>query len=253
MYKLLSLLAISLLLLSCGNSNKHDSQNQSSTTKEEPVIGRNNYAVVWNWTTTDKQLVDDNTLTISKELTKLWNKGIVENAYYDGNAKVDKFEHFPNIIFFLKAKSFEEAEVILNKLTIVKKGIAVYTVYPVGTKWLGRNDEIIKEKAKPTKSFVAVWTTNKEVKPSDELTKSQSDAVLKLWNEAVIENVYFDIEGIQKANNETDFVFFVNANSKEEVKQIVDNLPFAKENIASYKLLSVGSFWMGVYEDSHKN
>jgi hypothetical protein len=126
-------------------------------------------------------------------------------------------------------------------------------MYHVGTKWLGRNDEIIKEKAKPTKSFVAVWTTNKEVKPSDELTTSHSDAVLKLWNEAVIENVYFDIEGIQKANNETDFVFFVNAISKEEAKQIADELPFAKENIASYKLLSVGSFWMGVYEDSHKN
>ena len=130
-------------------------------------------------------------------------------------------------------------------MTIVKKGIAVYTIYPVGVNYLGRNDKVLKEKAMATHSFVAVWETKPNAKPNDELTKSQSDAVLKLWNEAVIENVYFDIEGTQKANNETDFVFFVNANSKDEAKTVCDGLPFAKENIASYKLLPVGVFWLG--------
>ena len=238
------------LLVACNTQKKDPKLEVENATEtevkvEKPVYGNQNYAVVWKWTTDDKQLVTDSAPLISQELTNLWKNGVVENAYYDGNAKVDKFEYFPNITFFLKAKSYESAEVILNKLTIVKKGIAVYTMYPVGINYLGRNNKVLKEKAMKTLSFVAVWETKPNAKPSDELTKSQSDAVLEYWKDAVIENVYFDIEGIQKANNETDFVFFVNANSKEEAKAVCDKLPFAKENIASYKLLPVGVFWLG--------
>lgn len=244
----ITLLSVLLIFMACNNQSKDNKVTnkikQENSEKEDTKFGRNNYAIVWKWTTTDKQLVDDNTPLISNELTQLWKDGIVETAYYDSDAEIDKFENYPNISFFLKTKSYESAELILNNLTIVKKGIAVYSIYPVGLKWLGRNDKIIKEKGIVTKSYVAVWTTNKNAKPNDNVVKDQSDTILRLWNEAKIENVYFDIEGTQKANNKTDFVFFVNANTEEEAKKICDKLPFVKEKRASYELHSVGVFWL---------
>jgi len=39
-----------------------------------------------------------------------------------------------------------------------------------------------------------------------------------------------DIEGTANLNSTTDFVFFINADSKAEAKKICDNLPFAKKH-----------------------
>ncbi len=254
MKKIISVLFVIVLMISC--NNKQDKK--TITTVEEKItnipqvdnskFGRSNYAVVWKWTTKDVQLVQDNLVTIASETNNLWKKDVITDAYYNPNAKVDKLEYFPNISFFLKAKSYEEAEVILNKLTIVKKGIAIYTIYPVGTKWLGRNDEKINNKG-ITNSYVAVWTKENKEKLTDDLTKLQADSILKLWNEGTIENVYFDIEGTQKLNNKTDFVFFVNVNTEEEARKICDQLPFVKEKIASYKMHEVGVFWLGEFEN----
>lgn len=243
-------LATSLFIFSCGNNTKEaNNETRSKTvetisTTETSKIGRNNYAVVWNWTTTDVQLVTENVATISEELTALWKEDVVENAYYNSDAKVDKLSYFPNISFFIKAASYESAEVILNKLSVVKKGIALYNIYPVGNLWLDRKFKTIHENGM-TKSYVTIWSTNK--KPEDGLTKSQNDKILALWNIGKIENVYFDIEGTQKANNKTDFVFYANANTEEEARAICESLPFYKENIATYKLHEVGVFWMGKY------
>ena len=249
-----------LLLLACNNKTKENKtsteiKTKNSSEKQDSEFGIFNYAIVWEWTTTDKQLVNNNTVKISNELTELWKKGAVENVYYNSDAKVDKLDYFPNISFFLKAKSKVEAEKILNNLTVVKKGIANYTIYPVGVKWLGRKSEKIKIKG-ITNSYVSVWNTVTKDNQVDseeiieKYVKSQSDATLRLWNEGTIENVYFDIEGTQSSNNITDFVFFVNANSENEAKKICDELPFAKNKLASYKLLSVGIFWLGEFQNN---
>ena len=243
-------LAVSLLFFSCGN-NKKETKTETKSDTVEPIvtqtskIGSENYAVVWNWTTEDEQLVSYNTPIISKELTTLWQKGIVENAYYNSDSKVDKLSYFPNISFSLKAESYKSAETILNNLTIVKKGIAVYKLYPIGTLWLDRKHKTIHENGM-TKSFVTVWKTNN--KPTDKLTQAQNDKVLELWNTGRIENAYFDIAGTQKPNSKTDFVFYANANTKAEAIAICESLPFFKENIATYKIREVGVFWMGKYE-----
>jgi len=240
-------LVASLLVFGC-KSEKKEAITEPKTDKVESVptqdsnIIRKNYAVVWNWTTEDKQLVTDNSPAISKELNALHKKGIVENAYYNSDSKIDKLGFFPNISFTLKAESYEAAEVILNKLTVVKKGIAVYKMYPIGTLWLDRKSNTIDENGL-TKSFVTVWTTTG--KPTDELTQTQNDKVIALWNAGKIENAYFDIEGTHKANSKTDFVFYANANTEKEAKVMCESLPFFKEDIATYKIREVGVFWMG--------
>lgn len=243
-------LALSLLVIGCKNDKKEantETEIVELESNQTSTFGKENYAVVWNWTTTDEQLVKENAPTISKELTALWKKGVVENAYYNSDSKIDKLSYFPNISFSMKASSYESAEVILNKLTVVKKGIAIYKLYPIGTLWLDRKSETIHKNG-VTKSFVTVWTTKN--KPTDELTQTQSDKVLELWNTGKIENVYFDIEGTQKPNSKTDFVFYANANTKAEAIAICESLPFFKENIAIYKIHEVGVFWLRKHEQN---
>ncbi|MCL6266914.1 hypothetical protein [Flagellimonas myxillae] len=218
----------------------------------DSTVGRQNYAIAWKWATDNKQLVEDNLVVIADEVNQLWKEDIVVDAYYDSNAKIDKFEYFPNVFFFLKAKSEKEASIILNKLTLVKKGIASYQIYPVGLKWMGRDHVDIQEKG-ISNSFAAVWTSDNWENTTDSLTKSQADTILELWNDGSIENIYFDIEGTQKANDKTDFVFFINTNSEKEAKELCENLPFAKNDIASFELFSVGVFWLGNYEEFNQN
>ncbi len=247
MRRTLFYLAIGLFALGCGNERKKAKNEEAIKTKEAveaSKIGRNNYAVVWKWTTTDDQAVTDNSVQIGEELSALWKDDVVENVYYDTESKEDKLGFHPNVSFFLKAHSDAGARKILDDLTIVKKHLASYKLFPVGNLWLDRKFKTIHEKG-VTRSFVSVWTTTGE--PSNELTKAQGDKILELWNEGSIENVYFDIEGTQKENDKTDFVFYINTNSEEEAKALCDSLPFTKEGIATYELHSVGVFWMGKY------
>ena len=247
-------LALCFLIISCGKENKKNQTEEKSKSETTSIksseFGKTNYAIVWSWATTDIQLVSDNSVQISKELTDLWKKGIVENVYYNSEAKTDKLANFPNISFFLKAPSEEDARTILNDLTIVKKSISKYNIHPVGSKWLGRNKEAI-DKNGLKKSWVAIWATSvdhnsksskKEVKQN---AKEQSDAVISLYNQGLVENVYFDILGIENKNDITDFVLYVNTDTEREARDILNNLPFSKKNIAHYQLFPVGTFWMG--------
>jgi len=98
------------------------------------------------------------------------------------------------------------------------------------------------------KTYVAVWETNEDIEVTNEVAGTQSDAILKLWNEGILENIYFDIQGTQTENTTIDFVFFVNVKDKNEAIEICDNLPFVINNNASYRLYYVGNFWLGEYD-----
>ena len=89
--------------------------------------------MVFNWATKYENLVMENSMLQSDELRRLWEDGVVENIYYDAEAQRDRFFYFPNITFTLKAADVKEAKTILDNLVVVKKGIATYTTYPVGT------------------------------------------------------------------------------------------------------------------------
>ncbi|RLD21493.1 MAG: hypothetical protein DRI69_03905 [Bacteroidetes bacterium] len=253
MFKILPLFLFSLFLLSCGNEASKKGEEDSTTTSvatddDASRVGYSNYAVIWTWTTENVQLVYDNSVEVANELTELWKKGVVENAYYDSESKEERLEYFPNIAFFILAPSAENAGIILDELTIVRKGIATYSLHPVGQLWLGRNEDVVR-KYGITKSFVTIWTTRDGAKPSPELIQTQNDEMLELWNKGAVENVYFDFEGTHSNNSKTDFVFFVNADSEQAARSICNALPFTKENLATYKIKEAGVFWMGQYKN----
>lgn len=252
MNKILSLTICAILLFSCNNesgSQKESSQNEPAAKVEAKLL---NYAIVWEWITTDKQLVENNLIAINEEMNRLWKNGDLENAYWNNDSQVNKFENYPNICYFIKATSLDNVKSILDELVIVKKGIASYTVYPVGTMWLGRETETINERS-ITNSFAAVWSTEKALDPNadEALILKQAELMLNLYNSGAIENVYWDFENTYSAENNngvSDFVFFVNVNAEEEARKLCDDLPLSKQGFVSYKLYPVGVFWMGKYE-----
>lgn len=245
------LVGIVLVLVSCKNPEKQNTTGQQTVAEEITVSpDRNNYAVVWEWSTKDLELVKDNTGFFTTELIELWTNKDIENVYFNMDAGLDTDMPFPTISFFIKAESTGDAQVLLDSLTIVTKDIASYKLHPVGMLWLGQK-QVIPDINSHKKSFVCIWETM-DKRPVDELTKAQNDAVLALWNQGTIENVYFDIEGVTITNEKTDFVFYVNASSMDEADSICKSLPFCKESIATFRTYPAGTFWLGVYDESTK-
>lgn len=260
---LLTIVLASIFFVSCNNSgNEINAENQEVIEEVNPennaenTVNENleNFAVVWKWLPTDKELVENKVGDIAVEMTELWEAGVIYNTYFNTDISEEENEFYPNLSCFLKAKSKEEAHNILNDLSFVQNGIAEYTLHPVGTLWLGRNTDMI-EKNGIKKSFVTVWTTSETFDPntSQELISEQTQTISELWADGVVENAYWDMDDTYKgenkeSNNKRDFVFFVNADTENEAREICDNLPFVKNNIATYKLASVGVFWLGEYK-----
>ncbi len=226
-----------------------------TTLLEEANFGNQNYAVVWEWIAAEKAAVDEEHQNFSGEMMDLWKTGVLEDVYYNSDPTQDKFENYPNISCFIKAENPAEATRILDDLILVEKELATYTLYPVGTKWLGREKDTIIANGL-TNSYVAVWSSEQPLDSQSDLLSAQYDSLLALNGRGVIENIYWDfedgseiLETAENANSITDFVFFVNAASQEEAAEICNSLPFVTENIASYNLQKVGVFWLGKYEE----
>jgi serine protease inhibitor ecotin len=257
MKKLLLITIAVTTLLACDNQQKEKkvqtiTQTENSTDSDNSKFGRKNFAVIWKWTTTDVKKVEENIVKFSEEMNSLWKNGDIENVYYNGNSKIDKLEYLPNNSFFIKAKTKAKAEAILNELVLVKEGLVTPMIYPVGTKWLGRNKDAIHKNGLKN-SFVVVWNRLREVDQMKDqnIIIDQTNQLLKLNENGDIENVYWDLEKTANPSANkgiTDFVFFVNANTQEEARKICDNLPFTKAKIASYNIQSAGIFWLGEYK-----
>lgn len=235
-----------LLLLACSEQKNESSTKNNSTLKSAPKM--ETFAVVWKWKTTEKKRILEHINEQHNQTKKLWEDGIIENAYFDKDGTSTDGNVFPSISFFIKSKSIEEAQNTLNQMAVVKYNIASYTLFPVGIKWLGRNSEALNlSKDESNKVFVVVWEKIVENSPNDSDIQIQADETLELWNKGVIENVYFDVEGVNTAKSDkTELVYFINSNNENEAINILDNLQFVKQKIAKYKLLDVGLFWMGV-------
>ena len=244
MHRFSIIIVLTVALFGCKNPSSN-SETHKSTSADTSKIGRDNYAVIWEWETEDIDLINSNSATITQELVDLWENDDIENVYYDPIPVRDPLGYFPSISFFLKSKSLNEAKLLLNRLTIVKKEIASYKIFPVGMLWLDLVQDFNYERGKQ-KSYVSIWTSNAQSQRIEDLKKAQNDSVLSLWNRGQIENIYFNLDGVSDHNNTTDFVFFINADSHFEADSICKSLPFFKKEIATYELHQAGVLWMGI-------
>lgn len=181
-------------------------------------------------------------------MLNLWENNVIENVYFDNKPQENKLHNFPSISFFLKANSLEDATSTLNKLSVVKLHVASYTLFPVGMLWLNTLADMDYDRGNK-QCFVAVWITLNSTAPANKLLKAQNDTVLAMWNKGLIENVYFDSQGVVTKNDKTDFVFFVYASSESEARNKCETLPFYKNKIASYQLHKAGTLWLGKNEN----
>ncbi len=99
---------------------------------------RNTYAVVWTIDTDDAKLYNNTITDQAAKTLELWQNGIVENVYIDGKKTHDVVHKgdAARVMFFIKAKTDEEARKILDEMPLVKNKMAVYTLFPVGILWL---------------------------------------------------------------------------------------------------------------------
>ena len=98
------------------------------------------FAAVWA-NIGDKELIEKNVEAQFEETTQLWGKGIIENAYFASEAAYKRATETPGMAYFINAATEDEARAILDNMIFVKKGIATYRLFPVGTFWLGSKDD----------------------------------------------------------------------------------------------------------------
>lgn len=234
-----------VLLFSCTSP----SSNKNSTTQS------NNFAVVWQWAITDAKMIQEYLPAINEEMLELWRNGDIENVYYNAKSNYSNVENFPSISYFIKAESYNSAREKLSSLLAVRNGIANFKIFPVGRKWYSRNSDVISENGL-SKSYVSVWKALKEIDKdyNKELIQKQSSYIKKLYQSGNIENVYWELPSEEEAykrrnNNTSDFIFFINANNKDEAKALCDSLPFTRNELVSYNLIPVGVFWLGEFQE----
>lgn len=74
----------------------------------------------------------------------LWRDGVVENVYFNADAKFTDDKPLPNVVFFITTEDEKKAKDILNQMVFVKKSIAQYELYPVGSLWLIKHEDFQK-------------------------------------------------------------------------------------------------------------
>ena len=216
--KIKALILIGLIIsLGCQksqNSNKSDKPHTiNESQSDNKGFSTQSYAVVWDLT---KGNTIENIIPIIQKqvpaILDLWRKGIIENAYVDNESKLNKRENYPNAFFVIKGKNEESVRSILNKTPAYIAGITKYKLYPIGQKWLKRNDKAMQKAQESKNSFAVVWKPIVYDKKYEQFTGEQSIEIMKLWNDGVIENAYLNVENIQEKDlQKPALVFFINA------------------------------------------
>ena len=248
--KLIIILIASVAILSCQNTKEKKQtvkQNiKTITEKEVKFVKTISYAVVWDWS--QNNTVDKILPVIQKQvpvIIDLWKKGTIENVYMDTESKLNDTETFSKVFFIIKGKNIKQVKAILDDTPLAKAGIANYKLYPLGVKWLKRNNKAVELVQKTKNTFAVVWNPIEYNTKYKALLGEQNIKLLKLWNEGVIENAYLDTESIGKKDiQETALVYFINASTKKDASEILNEFPFVKESVGTYTLHKVGRFWM---------
>ncbi|WP_293265451.1 hypothetical protein, partial [Neptunomonas sp.] len=88
----------------------------------ENTDARTTYAVVWSIDTNNAELFNNTIAAHSTEVLELWKNGTIENVYIDSMKTHDVVSKgdTARVMFFIKAKTDEEAKKILNGMPLVK-------------------------------------------------------------------------------------------------------------------------------------
>ncbi len=244
MRKILALIIV-IAMVSCDNQgSKNQKESKTKANKTTKYEALNNYAVVWDILTDDHNYVLTYLPEQAKEFNQLFADGVLENAYLNNYeyVQINESAALASVMFFVKAESVIAAQAIIDKMSFVRNKVATYNVYPVGGKWLDRKSAADVDKKF---SFATVWFLSADEATVSKFAEKQSDMVLALWKEGVIENAYFSTENAFENKTLTPgMVFFVNADTEEEARAICDELVFSKEGVATYELFPVGTFWL---------
>lgn len=153
----------------------------------------------------------------------------------------------PTIAYFIRATDIDAARNVLDQMVFRTKNIGTFELIPVGNFLFGQSEKSGEVRLKKKNSYVVIWDLLKPYNEVDpQIIQNQFDADFKLCEEGVLENAYKNSPYDASINNFT--VYFMNANSEEEAKKILNELPFVKSNIASFKLYYVGHLMRGKAE-----
>ncbi|MBO3099844.1 hypothetical protein [Gelidibacter pelagius] len=240
-----SLLILNLLfLVSCKNKTENQSvepELQNDSVSNEVI---NTYAVIPSLITENAQKFNDNISQQASQLNKLWEEGIVENLYYNVDGQTVGDQIIPTIAYFIRATDIDKAKNVLDQTVFRSNNIGTFELIPVGNFLFGQSEKAEDVLLKKQNAYVVVWDLLKpynDIDPQD--IKKQFDADFKLYEEGVLENAYKNAPYDESIKNFT--VYFMNAESEEEAIEILNEMPFVKSNIASFKIRDVGHFMRG--------
>ncbi|EJE8516173.1 hypothetical protein OH458_06860 [Vibrio sp. MarTm2] len=99
---------------------------------------RNTYMVTWTLEVNDANLFKTTLKEQMDKVLELWVSGTIENVYLDNKKSevIVRKGDVGKVIFFIKAKTENEAQNILDELPLAKKKIASYQLTPAGVLWL---------------------------------------------------------------------------------------------------------------------
>lgn len=82
--------------------------------------------------------------------------------------------------------------------------------------------------------------------------QEQSAALLGLWKQGIVENVYLNVNENQAVAEagKLSVVFFIKANNQTKAHKILAKLPFVKYNVVNYSLYPVGVLWLERFQKS---
>lgn len=240
-----SLLILNLLIfVSCKNKTENtavEPEPQTELVSNEVI---NTYAVIPSLTTENAQKFNDNISQQASQLNKLWEEGTVENLYYNVDGQTVDNQIIPTIAYFIRATDIDMAKNILDQTIFRSKNIGTFDLIPVGNFLFGQSEKAGDVVLKKQNSYVVIWDL---LKPYDEVDQqdiqNQFDADFKLYEKGILENAYKNSPYDESIKNFT--VYFMNANSEQEVNEILNEMPFVKSNIASFKIRYVGHFMRG--------
>jgi len=240
-----SLLLLNLLVfISCKNKAENQTVAPEPETQSVSNETMNTYAVIPSLTTENAQKFNDNITQQASQLNKLWEEGTVENLYYNVEGQTVDNQIIPTIAYFIRATDIDQARNILDQTIFRSKNIGTFELIPVGNLLYGQSEKAGDVRLKKQNVYVVVWDL---LKPYDEIDpqvlQNQFEANFKLFEEGILENAYKNSPYDESIKNYT--VYFMNADSEEEVNEILNEMPFVKSNAGSFKTRYVGHFMRG--------